>query len=113
MKGVDILMRSTEDRLTRMHERAAAIKRQEDKSRLRILGSLSAGLMVCLVIVMQQLQSMHHEIYEGQTTGTSLLDDSTGGYVLAAVLAFIAGVVVTAVIYRFRRKKGNDGYHKR
>ena len=97
-------MRSTEDRLARMHERAAAIKRQEDRSRLRILGSLSAGLTVCLVIVMQQLQSMHHEIYEGQTTGTSLLDDSAGGYVLAAVLAFIAGSVITAMIFRYRKK---------
>lgn len=97
-------MRSTEDRLTRMHERAAAIKKQEDKSRLRILGSLSAGLMACLVIVMQQLQSMHHEIYEGQTTGTSLLDDRIGGYVLAAVIAFTVGVAVTAVIFRYRNK---------
>ncbi len=97
-------MRSAEDRLTRMHERAAAIKRQKDKSGLRILGSLSVGLMVCLVIVMQQLQSMHHEIFEGQTTGTSLLDDSVGGYVLVAVLAFIAGTAITAVIFRHRNK---------
>ena len=97
-------MRSAEERLARMHERAAVIKKQEDKSRLRILGSLSAGLMICLVFVTQQLQSMHQEIYTGQAAGTSLLDDSVGGYVLAAVIAFIAGVVITAVIYRYRNK---------
>ena len=97
-------MRSTEDRLTRMHERAAAIKRQEDRSRLRILGSLSAGLMVCLVVCIQQLQSMHHGILSGQSTGSSLLDDSAGGYVLAAVIAFIAGVAITAAIYKYRNK---------
>ena len=97
-------MRSAEERLTRMHERAEAIKRQEDKTRLRILGSFSAGLMVCFVIAMQQLQSMHHGILPGQNTGSSLLDDSAGGYVLAAVIAFIAGVVITAVIIRYRNR---------
>ena len=59
-------MRNAEERLVRMHERAAAIKKKEDKSRLRILGSLSAGLMICLVAVTQQLQSMQHEIYTGR-----------------------------------------------
>lgn len=97
-------MRSAEERLARMHERAAAIKKKEDKSRLRILGSLSAGLMICLVVVTQQLQSMQHETHAGQAAGTSLLDDSVGGYVLAAVIAFIAGVAITAVIFRYRNR---------
>ena len=97
-------MRSTEERLIRMHERAAAIKRQEDKSRLKILGSLSAALLVCLVVAVQQLQTMHHGILSGQNTGSSLLDDSAGGYVLAAVIAFIVGVTVTVVIFRYRNR---------
>ena len=95
-------MRTTEEQLNRMHQRAAEIKREEDKSRLRALGSLSAGLMVCLIVVLQQLQSLHHGILTGQGTGSSLLDDNAGGYVLAGVIAFIAGVVVTAVIYKWR-----------
>jgi len=97
-------MRSAEERLAKMHERAAEIKRREDRTRLRILGSLSAALMVCLVFCMQQLQSMHHGILSGENTGSSLLDDSVGGYVLAAVIAFIVGVAVTAVIFRHRNK---------
>lgn len=97
-------MRSEEERLIRMHERAAAIKRQEDKSRLRILGSLSAVLLICLGVAMQQLQSMQHEVLSDQNTGSSLLGDSAGGYVLAAVIAFIAGVAITAVIYKYRNK---------
>jgi len=84
--------------------RAAEIKRQEDRSRLRALGSLSGVLLVCLVVVMQQLQSLHHEILTGQSTGSSLLDESAGGYVLAAVIAFLAGVIITAVIYKKRNR---------
>lgn len=98
-------MRSEEERLIRMHERAAAIKRQEDKFRLRILGSLSAALLVCLGVVMQKLQNMQHGILSGQNTGSSLLDGSVGGYVLATVLAFIAGVVTTAAIFRYRNRE--------
>lgn len=97
-------MRTAEEQLRRMHMRAAEIKRQEDRSRLRALGSLSGMLLVCLVVVMQQLQSLHHEILTGQSTGSSLLDESAGGYVLAAVIAFLAGVIITAVIYKKRNR---------
>ena len=95
-------MRTAEEQLKRMHQRAAEIKREEDKSRLRALGSLSGGLMVCLILVLQQLQSLHHGMLTGQGTGSSLLDDNAGGYVLAGVIAFITGVVVTAAIYKWR-----------
>ena len=71
-------MRDTEDRLTKMHRRAAEIKRKEDRSRLRVLGSLSGGLMVCLVVAMQQLGSMHHEMLTGQNIGSSLFGRQRG-----------------------------------
>lgn len=96
-------MRDTEERLVRMHQRAAAIKRQEDMSRLKVLGSLSGVLLVCLVIALQQLQNMHHEIMIDQSTGSSLLEDSVGGYVLTAIIAFFAGVIITVVIHKYRR----------
>ena len=96
-------MRDTEERLVRMHQRAAEIKRQEDMSRLKVLGSLSGGLLVCLVIALQQVQNMHHEIMIDQSTGSSLLDDNVGGYVLAAIMAFFAGVIITVVICKYRR----------
>jgi hypothetical protein len=96
-------MRDREERLVRMHQRAAEIKRQEDMSRLKVLGSLSGGLLVCLVIALQQVQNMHHEIMIDQSTGSSLLDDSVGGYVLAAIIAFFAGVIIAVVICKYRR----------
>ena len=41
---------------------------------------------------------------EGQFTGASMLSESAGGYVLIAVIAFFAGVIITAVLLRSRRK---------
>lgn len=97
-------MRNAEEKLNRMHIRAAEIKRKEDLSRLRVLGSLSGGLLICLVAVLQQLQRMQNEILIDQSTGSSLLDESAGGYVLAAIAAFFAGVIITAAIYKFRNR---------
>lgn len=38
-------------------------------------------------------------------TGATLLGDSAGGYVLAAVIAFTLGVIVTAILYRNRKRR--------
>ena len=86
-------MRNIDERLIRMHQRASEIKRQEDMSRLRVLGSLSGGLLVCLVVVLQQLQNLHHGVMIDQSTGSSLLDDSVGGYVLAAIISFASAPI--------------------
>ncbi|MBQ3466627.1 MAG: hypothetical protein IJH22_06865 [Firmicutes bacterium] len=97
-------MRNTEEKIRIMHKRAAAIKRKEDRFRLRVLGSLSGCLLVCLIVMVQKLGGLQHDVLIGQTTGSSLLDDGTGGYVLAAVIAFIAGVIITAMIYKWKNK---------
>lgn len=90
------------DRLERLHARAAELKREQDKRRLRILGSMSTAMMVCLVVAIHKVQAWHHGLLAGQNTGSSLLDDSVGGYVLIAVIAFIIGVIITSVIIRHR-----------
>ena len=84
-------MRDIEERLIMMHQRAAEIKRQEDMSRLKVLGSLSGGLLVCLIIVLQQLQNMHHGIMIDQSTGSSLLDDSVGISGASSVIFSLSG----------------------
>ena len=39
-----------------------------------------------------------------QMNGSSLLGESAGGYILAAVIAFFAGVIITVVCYRKHHK---------
>ena len=104
MKGAAIQMRNMEAQITKMHARAAEIKRRADRTRTKIFGTVSAALAVCLVFVVHQLQRMGHGIMAGQNTGSSMLSDSVGGYVLIAVIAFIAGTAITAVIIRHRKK---------
>lgn len=98
-----------EERLAKMHSRAAELKRRREKREIRSLGVISCGLLFGLVTLIFSVQYPQHGIAAGQHTGASLLSDSVGGYVLVAVLAFTLGVVVTAIIRWYRaRARGND-----
>ena len=98
-------MRNEEERLMKMHERAAELKRRKDLAGIRVMGAVSACLTVCLVIMIQQMQSLHHGILSTQIAGSSLLSDSVGGYVLVAVIAFFTGVIITVFIRKNRKKE--------
>ena len=101
-------MRSTEERIARMHERAAELADRKDKVKLMASGLFSGLLMVCLVFLMLQLQHMHHPLISSGTTGSSMLSESAGGYVMVALAAFIAGVVLTAGIYHLKKRRKGE-----
>ena len=60
--------------------------------------------MVCLIVALQQIDSMHQEILIGQSTGSSMLSDSAGAYVLIAAIAFIAGAIIAALVVKYRKR---------
>ena len=95
-------MRTTDERIERLHARAQEIEKRSEKRKLAGFGSLSAAFAVLLFAILTQVGSLS-PITDGQLTGSSLLNDSTGGYVMAAVIAFFVGVALTTVIFRFRR----------
>lgn len=97
-------MRSEEDRIQRLHRRTAQLKRQRRRHQLAGLGSASAFLMVLLAALLLQTNELSPSIPEGGYTGSSLLGESAGGYVLAAVIAFSVGVIITALVFRVRRR---------
>ena len=97
-------MRTTEERIASLHSRAGTIKRRREKRVLTALGSLSV-LTVCLLIaIVIHADGLFHGVMSSQFTGSSLLSDGAGGYVLAALTAFFAGVIITAVIYKLRNR---------
>ena len=101
------MMNKAEERIERMHARAAQLKRQREKRVLNLLGAASGVLMVALVAMINTAQSFHG-ISNGSSAGASLLSDSAGGYILVAVGAFVAGVVITAVAKKYSEKKSDN-----
>ena len=108
MKGdhsMDQLRRSSEERIERLHTRAREIRRQSIQRRLAACGGMSAAFAFVLFSVIQQKTNLSQSIMQGQFVGSSMVSESTGGYVLTAVIAFLGGVVLTALIYRYRKRQ--------
>ena len=97
-------MRSNEERVRLMHERAAGIQREKDRGRLITAGGISTALLVVLLSLMIYLQGLTGYL-GGQFTASSLLSESVGGYVIVAVIFFMLGVLISVLLIRYRRKK--------
>lgn len=97
-------MRSNEERIRLMHQRAAGLQRKKDRGRLITAGAISTALFSVLFSLTIYLQGLTGYM-DGQFTASSLLAESAGGYVLTAVVFFMLGVLISAAIIRYRRKK--------
>lgn len=97
-------MRSNEERIRLMHERAAGLQRKKDRGRLITAGSISTALFAVLLSLTLYLQGLTGYT-DGQFTASSLLSDSAGGYVLVAVIFFMLGVVISVALIRYQRRK--------
>jgi hypothetical protein len=84
--------------------RAGELKKQRERRKLAITGGASCFLAVLLIAVLVRTDKIYQSIAGSGFAGSSLLSDSAGGYVLAAVIAFSVGVIITAVIYKSRKK---------
>ena len=99
------MMRTPEERLAKLHRRAAELKRERNKKALRGWGGVSVTLLFVLVAAFADITGGSGFAGGSGMTGATLLGDSAGGYVLAAVIAFTLGVIVTAILYRNRKRR--------
>ena len=98
-------MRSAEQIVKAVHAEAAALRRRQARRRLTLAGGSCGILSILLLAVIETCSRLWHTPLSESYAGASLLGDSVGGYVLVAVLAFMAGVGITVFCYRYRRKR--------
>ena len=101
-------MRTAQQRLLCMHERAAQLSLRRERAAARAWGGISAALSACL-LGLAAVFPAGHGLGHTAFAGASLLSEAAGGYVLAAVLAFLAGAAVA--VYVQRRKRPRGGQH--
>ena len=97
-------MKTQEERMSMLHKRAGEIERQKNREMAACWGGISACLSVLLVSCVVMAENAMHDAAGTQMSGSSLLGESAGGYVLAAVIAFFVGVIITALIFRYRNR---------
>ena len=97
-------MRTSEERIKQMHERAAELQEKHDKRVLAGMGSLSAVLGLVLIVFSINVIGAHGEISDAAMAGSSLLSANVGGYVLVAVVSFSAAVLATSAVIKAHLK---------
>jgi len=93
------------ERIIFLHERMGVLMQRQEQREVRTLGAASAILAVCLFLVVFNAGVSLLGGAAGMYSGATMLFEGVGGYVLAAVIAFMAGVVVTVTIIRKRDRK--------
>ena len=94
-------MYDTEERVSRAKEKAGRIVQKREKRIIRGLSTLCAVLSCCLAGVIEKL-SEGGEV-QGMN-GATLLSESTGGYVLVAVISFLVAVAFTLLCVRLHER---------
>ena len=97
-------MRSTDEMTLAIHARAKALRRAGENRRIALLSGASTALGLALVALIGALGGLQHRAMNADYAGASLLSEGAGGYVLAGVTAFMAGVATAVTCIRRRNK---------
>ena len=104
-------MRNAEERAAMVTSRVRALERQRKMRETAGFAVLSVFLLLSLVTLLGQLGGGGAGTLSEGMAASSLLSENAGGYVLTAVAAFMAGVVITVTLRnkldKQRTEKGN------
>ena len=95
---------TTDEALAEVLRRSDQLVRRRDRRTCGRLFGLTGALLAALVLVIALLPETAATAYNGSVYGSFLLSAEAGGYVLAAVIAFALGVVITLLCLKQRQK---------
>ena len=99
---------TTEEALTEIMRRKNQIVLRRSRRSCRVLSGVSAMLMAFLLLVICMMPGSPGSAFTGTVYGSFLLSAESGGYVLAAVIAFVLGVCITLLCLRYKRLKASQ-----
>lgn len=95
---------TAEERVSSLHERMDDMRIRQERWKTSAAGALTAGLAACLVFLLFIEGTAHSGGTAGMYSGSTLLFEGAGGYVLVAVIAFTAAVITTVLCIRWKNK---------
>lgn len=106
-------MRTNDERIAAMHERAVQLKQKDRARRVMIAQAVTAAASLAAVILLAvfvpktvSFSAGVTGIAEGAMQGSMLNGSAAVGYIVIGIIAFIMGTAVT--IFCFRLKRWND-----
>jgi hypothetical protein len=95
---------SREEKIKRIRRRESAYRDKKESKKLSSLGMTTAILLCSVVgLVVEMSDRPSRIIIAGNGYGAMLVNSGAGGYILAGVIAFMAGVIITVLCVRHRR----------
>ena len=101
-------MTDAEKRIESLHARMEKRRRARERQRMAALGAASGGLALCFFLLATGGRAARPVGETSPYSGAAMLFADAGGYVLLAVAAFMAGVVIAVVCLRRNRRGGED-----
>ena len=98
---------TAEEKTASLHQKMKALCAERERRATSRLGAVCVGLSLCLVMLVFGGAS-HGGGAIGLYSGTTMLFESAGAFVLVAVIAFLAGVVVTVLCTRSAGNERNE-----
>ena len=98
-------MMTEENRIAALHEKMAARRRMQERRKTGVIGACSVVLSVCLLFVVLESGIGHGNQASGMYSGAMILFEGVGGYVLVAIIAFTAAVIITVLCMRRQNRK--------
>ena len=97
-------MMTNEERIQTLHARMAGLQQARERRKTGAIGVSCIGLAFCLLLMVFD-GGMHAGGAVSLYSGATMLFEGAGPYVLIAIVAFMAGVIVTAALIRNRKKE--------
>ena len=88
--------------------RTETLRKRKERGTIQTLASSSAAFLILLILGICLFSRREATEEIRSVYGAFLLPAEAGGYVLAAVAAFVIGVIVTVVCIRYREKRERD-----
>ena len=95
----------TDDALRQIAIRSRKIEVRKNERRTRIFGGISGICVLSLILVIALIPGHGGEAPPDSVYGSFLLSAEAGGYILAAVIAFVLGAAVTLLCVCLRKRK--------
>lgn len=105
-------MHNAEERTAMVMDRVRALERRRARWENAGLSALSVLALLTVVTLLGQLGGGGRGTISEGMAASSLLADSAGGYVLTAVIAFMAGVIITVALRNRLEKQKTEEKNK-
>ena len=99
---------TNEERIRSLHMRMDALRRVRERRKTGAIGAAGVVLTICLILLVFSDGGLHPGGAAGLYSGATMLFEGAGAYVLIAIIAFMAGVIVTVAIIRHRKKEADQ-----